>query len=114
MDKQHKDSNQPLVGQVAEHYQEDRKSMVQSVFEEISLRTDEHMPEESTEVLAKLSDVEHFHLEGDIGYSRKVLSEGIGASKSAEPSGHKVGADEYLVGPGRADKVVDDGVAPLD
>lgn len=36
--------------------------MVQGILKEVSLRSDEHMTEETTEVLSKLTDVEHFHL----------------------------------------------------
>ncbi len=48
--------------------------MVQSVFEEVALGSDEHVPEESAEVLPELSNVEHLHFEGHVGYSRKVVA----------------------------------------
>ena len=39
---------------------------MKSVLEEISLGFDEHMTEETTEVLPKLADVEHLHLQGHL------------------------------------------------
>jgi hypothetical protein len=55
-------AHKPIVCQIAEHYQENRESMMQSKFKEVSFRADEDMPEETAEMLSKLKNIEHFHL----------------------------------------------------
>ncbi len=114
MDEEDEDPHQPLVCQVAEDDQEDRESVVQRVLEKVALGTDEKVSEEATEMFAELRDVVHFHLEGCVGDSGNDLYHRVGRPESAEPCGHEVRAYEYLVGPERADEVVDDRVPPLD
>lgn len=114
MDEEHENSHQPLVCQVAENDQEDRESVVQCVLEKVALGTDEKVPEEATEMFAELRNVEHLHLEGHVGNSGDHLYHRVGRPESAEPGRHEVRADEDLVGPDRADEVVDDRVPPLD
>lgn len=81
---------------------------MKSVLEEVTLGTDEHVPEKATEVLAELGDVKYLHFEGDIGYSWQVFNNGVAASQAAQPGRHEMGSNQYLVGPDRADEVVDD------
>ena len=66
MNQKNEDTDEPLIGQIAEHYQEDRKSMMKSVFEEIALRPNENMTKKSTEMLAELSNIEHLHFKGHL------------------------------------------------
>jgi hypothetical protein len=62
MDEEYEDADVPLVGEVAEHYQEYRQSVMKSILKEVSFSSDEDMSEEPTEVLAELSNVEDLHL----------------------------------------------------
>ena len=60
--KQNKDANMPLISQIAEHDQEDGKTVMEGVLKEVSLWPDEDMPKPTAEVLSKLANVEDFHL----------------------------------------------------
>lgn len=87
--------------------------MVQRVLEEIALGFDEDMREEAAEVLARLTDVEDLHFQRCLRDARCVVEESEGASESTEPGGHELRAHHDLVGPGRAEQVVTNRVAPL-
>lgn len=113
VDQQHEDADHPLVGEVAEDDQEDRQPVVQRVLEEVALGFDEDVREEAAEVLARLADVEDLHLQRGLGDARGVVEEREGTAESAEPGGHELRAHHDPVGPGRAEQVVADGVAPL-
>lgn len=86
---------------------------MKGVLEEISLRANKNMPEEAAEVLTKLCNVEHFHFECDIIYFWQIVAYSEGAAKSTQPSGHEVCSNEYLIGPGRTDKIVNDRISPF-
>ena len=55
-------TNLPIIRQIAEGNQKDRKTVMQSILKEISLWTDKDMTEKSAEVLAELNEIEYFHL----------------------------------------------------
>ena len=88
--------------------------MVQAVFEEIALGSDEKVGEESAEVLAELDYVEDLHFEGGIWHPWEGLGHGVWGSSASQPGGHEVGVDEDFVGPDGAAEVVEAGVAPFD
>ena len=83
MKQKNEDSNVPLVGQVAKHYQEDGKTVVECVLEEVSLWSDEDMPESTTEVFSELANVEHFHLKCGLGDSRSGNAHSVWISISS-------------------------------
>lgn len=88
--------------------------MMKCELEEVSFRSDEKVPEETTEVLAELSDIENLHFEGGVRDVGGELSQGVRCTFSTQPSRHKSGIKHDFVRPDRAEKVVDDGVSPLD
>lgn len=113
VDKQHKDTDDPLVGQVAEHDQEHRQAVVKRILEEIALGFDEDMRKEAAEVLARLADVEDLHFQRCLRDARCVVKESEGAAESTEPGGHELRAHHDLVGPGRTKQVVANRISPL-
>ena len=72
------------------------------------------MTKESTEVFAELNDVEYFHLQSFILQLWENAEGCIWGTCSSEPCGHEVSRDEDLVGPDRAEKIVQTGVSPFD
>ena len=82
--------------------------MVQGVFEEVALRTNEDVSEEAREVLPELAHVKGLHFERGVHDSGSLLDENVGAAEAAEPRGHKTGAAEDFVAPNRANEIVDD------
>lgn len=114
MDEENEDADVPLVGEIAEHDQEYRQSVMKSILKEVSFSSDEDMPEETTEVLAELSNVEDLHLEGRIRNVGGLLSQRVRTSMASQPSRHEAGTQHNLVGPYRAQQVVDDRVSPFD
>ena len=73
MKEEHKETNKPLIREVAKDYEEDRETMVQSILKEISFRTNEDMPKESREMLSKLNYINNFHLKGYIQNTHPLL-----------------------------------------
>ena len=86
---------------------------MKSVLEEVSLGFDEHMTEETTEVLPELADVEHLHLKGHLWYPRADVTHWVGIAKSPQPFGHERCPYHDFVSQDRWDKVVEEGVTPL-
>ena len=74
MNKEDEDTNQPLISQITENYEENGKSVMESVLEEVALRSDEDMPKETTKVFPELSDVEDLHLKCNVRNSWSHLS----------------------------------------
>lgn len=86
---------------------------MQRVLEEIALGFNEDMRKEAAEVLARLANVEDLHFQSCLRDARCVVEESEGTSESTEPGGHEFRAHHDLVGPGRAEQVVTNRVAPL-
>ena len=66
MNQKYENTDNPLICQVTKDYKEDRKSVMQSIFEEIAFRTNEDMAKESAKVFAELYDVKDFHFKCNI------------------------------------------------
>jgi hypothetical protein len=113
VDEQHEDSNEPLVGEVAEDDEEGREAVVQRVLEEVPLRTDEHVAEEPAEVLPELQDVEHLHLEGRLHHSRNRLRHRVRRPPPAQPRRHEHRLLQNQERPQRTPQVVETRVSPL-
>jgi len=54
MDEEYEYSNQPLIWEVTKHDEKHRQSMMKSVLEKITLRSDKYVWKESACVLAEL------------------------------------------------------------
>ena len=114
MNEKNEDTDEPLIGEVAEDNEESGESMMKAILEEVALWPDKEVAKESTEVLAELNDVEDFHLQSFILQFWENAQGCIWGTCSSEPCGHEASWDEDLVGPDRAEKIVQTGVSPFD
>ena len=57
--------------------------MMQGVFEEVSFRSYEDVPKESCKVFSKLTNIEYFHLEGNVKNFWALLDQNIRATFSS-------------------------------
>lgn len=88
--------------------------MMKRILEEVTLRPDEDMSEEATEVLAKLEDIEHFHFCCSLVESYFIEERCEGISSSTHPAGEISRIHHDLVTPNRSDEVISNRVCPLD
>ena len=88
--------------------------MMKTIFKEISLRSNEQMGKESTEMLSKLNDIEYFHFKCYSFHSWKTLSHCIGRSYTSKPSWHEVGVNKNFICPNGAKEIVKAGISPFD
>ena len=93
------ETDPPIIGQVAEDYEKHRKTVMQGIFEEISLCSDEDVAEETTEVLAELQDVEDLHLEGGLCEGGLFEEETERITAAAQPSREVSSPRKYFVRP---------------
>lgn len=83
VDQQHEDTDDPLVGEVAENNQKHGEAVMERVLEEVALCLDEDVREEPAEVLARLADVEHLHFQCCLRDARRVIKQGERTSQSS-------------------------------
>ena len=67
--------------------------MMKTVLEEISLRSDEEMREESAKMFAELNDVKHLHLKCWVLNPRDGWTHAVRTTQAAKPCRHELGVN---------------------
>ncbi len=86
---------------------------MQSVLEEVAFGSNEDVTEEACEMFSELAYVKDLHFKSCVQNSWSLLDENVGTAKSTQPRRHESGPAEDFVAPKRANKIVDNRVAPL-